>query len=208
MLRLFISANLPPEMVRAIADVQNQLKRRLGQQPLSWTRPDGIHLTLKFLGDTDPARVESIVAGLRAAVSTHPPFTLTVAGLGCFPNARQPNVIWVGVQDPDRALQRLAASVDAATARLGWEKEKRPFTGHLTLARVKREAGNDQRRIIGEAIGEAIGSFPLAHALGPLPVSAIHLMRSELNPSGSIYTELASAPLARAAYSAPDPTVR
>lgn len=192
MLRLFISAHLTPDLLAAIGDVQAQLKRRMTGLPLTWTRPEGIHLTLKFLGDTDPARVESIVAGLRAAASSHRSFTLSVAGLGCFPNLRQPNVIWVGVQDPDGALRRLAASVDAATVRLGWDKETRPFTGHLTLARVKRDARNEERRIIGEQVGQ----FPLPDPLGLLPIASLHLMASELNPGGSIYTELAAAPLA------------
>lgn len=191
MLRLFISAHLTPDLLAAIGDVQARLKRQLDGLPLAWTRPEGIHLTLKFLGDTDPRRVDGIVAGLRAAVSSHLLFTVAVAGLGCFPNLRQPNVIWVGVQDPDRALQRLAAAVDAATARLGWEKETRPFSGHLTLARVKREAGHEERR----AIGEQVGHFALPDPLGLLPIASLHLMASELNPGGSIYTEVAAAPL-------------
>ncbi len=191
MLRLFISANLPPDLVSAIGDVQGQLKRRLRSLPLSWTRPEGIHLTFKFLGDTDPARVDSIVAGLQSAVVSHPSFTVTVAGLGCFPNLRQPNVLWIGVQDPEKGLQRLAAGVDAATARLGWEKENRPYTGHLTLARVKREARNDERR----AIGDSISQFSLPDPLGSLPVHSLHLMRSELNPGGSVYNVVASIPL-------------
>lgn len=190
-LRLFISAHLTPDLLAAIGDVQGQLKRQLADAPLSWTRPEGIHLTLKFLGDTDPARVDAIVAGLRAAVSSHRPFTVAVAGLGCFPNTRQPNVVWVGVQDPDRALQRLAASVDAATARLGWEKETRPFAGHLTMARVRREARHEQRR----AIGEQIGHFALPDPLGLLPIPSLHLMRSELKPGGAVYTEVAAVPL-------------
>lgn len=193
MLRLFISAHLSPDLLRAIGDLQNQLKRPLTGLPLSWTRPEGIHLTLKFLGDTDAGRVDAIRVALQRAVEPHHPFELNVGGLGCFPNLRQPNVIWVGVDDPDRALQRLAASVDEATARLGWEKEKRPFTGHLTLARVKRDATNDQRR----AIGEQIGQFGLPGPLGVLPVSSLHLMRSQLDPVGSIYTELAEIPLER-----------
>ncbi len=190
--RLFISANLPPDLLDAIGAVQVQLKKGLAGLPLTWTRPAGIHLTLKFLGDTDPARIESLVAGLHAAAAAHPPFTLTVAGLGGFPTLHRPNVLWVGVQDPDQALQRLAASVDAAATQLGWEAERRPFSGHLTLARVKDTARNDQRR----AIAAQIGQISLPGPLGLLPVRALHLMRSELHPSGALYTELAAIPLA------------
>jgi 2'-5' RNA ligase len=191
MLRLFISAHLPPDLLAAITDLQARLKRQLDGLPLAWTRPEGIHLTLKFLGETNPARVDDIVAGLRAAVSSHPPLTVTVAGLGCFPNLRQPNVIWVGVEDPDQTLRRLAASVDAATARQGWEQETRAFSGHLTLARVKRGAGNEERRTIGEQVGR----LPLPDPLGLLPIPSLHLMRSELKPGGAVYTQLAVARL-------------
>lgn len=189
MLRLFISASLPPELLAAIADIQARLKRQLTGMPLSWTRPEGIHLTLKFLGDTEPARVPGVIAGLTAVASSQRPFSLAVAGLGCFPNLRRPNVLWVGVQDPERALRRLAADVDAAAARQGWEKETRPFSGHLTLARVRREAGNEERR----ALGEEIGQFSLPGPLGLLPITALHLMRSELKAGGAVYTELAAA---------------
>ncbi len=191
MLRLFIAANLPPEIVLALRDTQNQLKRRLASAPLSWTRPEGIHITLKFLGDTDPKRVEAITTALRQAVTPHRPFTVTVGGFGCFPNPRKANVLWVGVQDPDGRLARLAASVDQATAALGWESEHRPFTAHLTLARVQRDAAADQRRALGETLPTVI----LPASLGAIAIDRIHLIRSELEPQGSIYTALAEAAL-------------
>jgi 2'-5' RNA ligase len=191
MLRLFIAINLPSELLQSLGDVQNRLRQHLSGLPLTWVRTEGIHLTLKFLGETDPRRVEGIVARLRTVAAAWPPFVVPVDGLGCFPDRRRPQVVWVGVQDPDGALQRLAAAVDEAMADLGWEREKRPFTGHLTLARVKRDAGNEERR----RIGEHIAAFALS-APGLLPVQALHLMRSQLDPGGAVYSEVAVVPLA------------
>ena len=191
MYRLFIAANLSPEIVLALRETQNQLKRHLAGAPLSWTRPEGIHVTFKFLGDTDPRRVEAITAALRQAVSPHRPFTVTVGGFGCFPNPRKANVLWVGIQDPGGKLARLAASVDQATAALGWEPEHRPFTAHLTLARVQRDAAADQRR----ALGEILPTVTLPASLGAIAIDRIHLIRSELNSQGSIYTALGEVAL-------------
>ncbi len=191
MLRLFIAASLSPEVVQALAEAQGQLKRRLAGMPLSWTRPEGIHLTLKFLGDTEPKRVEAITAALRQAAAPHAPFTVTVGGFGCFPNPRRANVLWVGIADPEGRLGRLAASVDRATAALGWEPERRPFTAHLTLARVKREAAAEQQR----ALGEMLPAISLPAVMGTVAIDRIHLIRSELNPQGSIYTPLSGTML-------------
>jgi len=116
-----------------------------------------------------------------------------VGGLGMFPNARRPNVLWVGVADEARKLQKLAGDVDKAMARLGWPREKRAFKGHLTLARVKKYAGSRERRELGEQVLSLRGY----EKLGVLPVHTIHLMRSQLHPDGSIYTELRAIPLLR-----------
>ena len=191
MYRLFIAANLPSEIMQALRETQNQLKRRLVGAPLSWTRPEGIHVTLKFLGDTDPRRVEAIATALRQAVTPHRPFTVTVGGFGCFPNPRKANVLWVGIQDPGGKLARLAASVDQATAALGWESEHRPFTAHLTLARVQRDAAANQR----QTLAEALPTVTLPASLGAIAIDRIHLIRSELNSQGSTYTALAEVAL-------------
>ena len=189
--RLFISINLTPELLAALTDLQSQLKRQLASHPLRWTRPEGIHLTLKFLGDTDTGRIEDIVRALGQAVEPHQPFELSIGGLGCFPNQRKPRVLWVGVQDPDERLRHLAASVDEAMAGLGWKRENRPYTGHLTLARVKKYASSRDK----QALGELLSAVTVADTLGVLPVQAIHLMRSQLRQDGAVYTSLINIPL-------------
>ncbi len=189
--RLFISINLTPELLATLTDLQDQLKRQLASQPLRWARPEGIHLTLKFLGDTDTGRIEEIVRALQQAVEPHQPFELSIGSLGCFPNQSKPRVLWVGVQDPDERLRRLAASVDDAMAGLGWKRENRPYTGHLTLARVKKYATTQDK----QALSELLSSAQVADSLGVLPVQTIHLMRSQLQPDGAVYTSLITVPL-------------
>ena len=189
--RLFISINLTPELLAALTDLQNQLQRQLAPQPLRWARPEGIHLTLKFLGDTDTGRIEDIVRALQQSVEPHQAFELGIGGLGCFPDRRKPRVLWVGVQDPDERLRRLAASVDNAMSGLGWKRENRPYTGHLTLARVKKYANNQDK----QALGELLATVAVADTLGALPVQTIHLMRSQLRPDGAVYTLLITVPL-------------
>ncbi len=184
--RLFIAINAPSALLAALTTTQRRLQRKLAAFPLRWTRPDGIHLTLKFLGDTDPARIPEITDALSRVAAQHAPFELPVGGLGMFPNARRPNVLWVGLTDADHRLQHLAADVDKALARLGWQREKRSFNGHLTLARVKKQAGSRERRKLGEAVTALRGY----EKLGALPVQTIHIMRSQLRPDGAIYTEV------------------
>ena len=187
MYRLFISANLPLNLLHGLTDLQTSLKRQLADAPLRWSRPEGIHLTLKFLGDTDPARVDDIVAGLSRVAGSNSPFEISVGGLGCFPNTRNPSVLWVGIDDTNGRLRRFAADVDAAMKGLGWQRERRPFSGHLTLARVKKQASGRERR----QLGERIAALDAPKNLGVLPVRQIHLMSSQLQPNGSIYTSLA-----------------
>ncbi|NOX63772.1 MAG: RNA 2',3'-cyclic phosphodiesterase [Chloroflexi bacterium] len=191
--RLFISVNLSPELLVAMRALQNELKRRLADAPLRWVRPEGIHISLKFLGETEPARVQKIVRALEKTVGTHDPFEVGIGGLGCFPNNRRPNVLWVGVTDPERALERLAADVDRSMVALGWKPERRAFTGHLTLARVKKYARPAERRELGRIFVES----GLGQDMGRLRVNAIHLMRSELRRDGAVYTELAEISLRR-----------
>ncbi len=184
--RLFIAINLSPELLDSLQQVQRQLQRKLAAYPLRWARPEGIHLTLKFLGDTEIARIDEVSDALMQVGRRHAPFELSVGRLGMFPNASRPNVLWVGVNDEDRLLQQLAADVDKTMARLGWKRERRPFQGHLTLARVKKQATPRERRELGALIKTLQGY----ERLGTLPVASIHLMRSHLHPQGAIYTAI------------------
>lgn len=184
-MRLFIAIELPDGIKRAIAAVQEEL-RKAGADA-SWTRPEGIHLTLKFLGDAPDAKVPAITAALAAAVREATRFRLDVAGAGAFPNSKNPRVLWVGVRGDAAKLAAVQASVERAMAGLEFEPEDRPFSPHLTLARIKylRPRFSWQQAI--EGIKDA--------SLGGFDVIAVSLMKSELKPSGAVYTELSRVEL-------------
>lgn len=158
--------------------------------PVRWVDPQGAHLTLKFLGDTEVGRVGALAATLRAVAAGQRPFDLRTGGLGAFPNARRPRVLWLGLTGDLERLARLQRAVEVALGELGFPPEVRPFRPHLTLGRPRegtRPGGADD---LTAAIA-ASSRWPAA----PLPVDAVRLMRSKLGPGGARYTCLAVAPL-------------
>ncbi len=183
-MRLFVAVHLTPAVHEALARVQERLRRT--DADVSWVKPGNLHATLKFLGEVEPARVDRIRTALGDAVQPHRPFTAVVAGIGNF-GGRVPRVIWVGIDEGANALTALAQDVDSACARIGFPKEKRGFTAHLTLGRV-RSPRNIERLLAG------IRDEPTG-PLGDVPIRAVALMQSQLNPQGSIYTELARCDL-------------
>ena len=188
-IRTFIAIELEEPIRAGLTRVQEQLKQEDDTRVVRWVRPGGVHLTLKFLGDVPAQRVDEIGQALERACVGFAPFTLTFGGLGCFPNTRRPRVVWVGVQDESGTLTHLWEAVEEEVAPLGFPTEKRGFSPHLTLGRVKR-ASTGERHRLGELIqGAEIGS------LGRMTVRGVSLMRSDLKPSGAVYTQLRSAAL-------------
>jgi len=189
-LRLFIAIELTPEVQQAIGRVQAELQGQLSPRMVRWTNPAGIHLTLKFLGDTRPEQTPAIAQAMRMAAASFEPFTLVVAGLGCFPNPRQPRVLWVGAPAVPRALVGVQRALDLHLAGLGYPKETRPFSPHLTLGRVSDRAALAERQALAGLLARA-----QVAELGSLPVQEIVLFRSELRPEGAVYAAQARAPL-------------
>jgi 2'-5' RNA ligase len=187
--RLFVAIDLGSAARAAIVAAQDECRPL--DLPVRWVDPAGAHLTLQFLGDTDPAFVAPIGEALRAAVAARPPFVLRTAAPGVFPNPRRPRVIWLGLDGPLDRLNRLQVEVAAALAPFGFPREARAFRPHLTLGRVRE--GSDAAGI-ATALGPAFMRIA-AHTAAPLPVDAIHLIRSELRFGGARYTTLASAAL-------------
>ena len=192
--RVFIALDLPPAAKDALATTVEQLQAVI-PSGIRWVNPAGIHLTLKFLGDIDAALVPPLLAAIRQSAGgfDDSSFPLRLAGLGVFPNNREPRVLWAGVDGALAALGRLQQSVDEAIAApgLGFDKERRPFRPHLTLGRVRDGVPTTASQKIGAAITEA----PPVTACS-WPAEEIHLIRSTLTPQGAIYTSLGSAPLA------------
>jgi 2'-5' RNA ligase len=200
--RLFVACELSGEVRAALAAVQDQL-RAAGAGRLRWVRPEGIHVTLKFLGEVEANRVDAICAALGPAVE---PFSMRVrpAGLGGFPSAAlragpsaslrasggaRLRVVWIGLEGDIDALAALAGRVDRALESLGFPREARPFAAHLTLARVRDEASAEERRRLADLVA---GQTP-----APLPelvLKHVHLVRSVLQPGGAVYQRLASFP--------------
>jgi len=189
-LRTFIAIELPASLHARLEEIQDQLEAETPARLVRWVRPEGIHLTLKFLGDTPDNRVEAIKAGLARAAATVAPFQFEVKDLGCFPNTRRPNNVWVGVHEPSGALARLQRAVEEAISPLGYPPEGRAFHPHLTLGRTNRNA----RPLELQQFGELVARTPQP-SLGTVQVTGISLVKSDLRPDGAIYTRLAFVPL-------------
>ena len=190
-IRSFIAIGLPDELKQGLAQLQTQLK--LGKQPgVKWVNPYGVHLTLKFLGSIVVDRVDEITRAMEEAAQRVSPFHLEVKGLGVFPNVRRVQVVWVGVSGEVDKLKQLQQRMEANLALLSFTSESRPFTPHLTLARLRNQVSLDERQRFGQLIAST--KFETAY---PVEVGAISLMRSQLTREGAIYSRISSVKLKR-----------
>ena len=176
-MRLFIALTPPAEVQRAVWGAVHPLRSR--ELPVKWVAPEGVHLTLKFLGEVGEERRDELVAALRAAVAGSRPIALAVRGAGVFPDAARPRVFWAGVE-PDPALELLADRVERGFAALGFPSEGRPFRPHLTLGRAGRSARPrdfaDVERVLERMVVEAAAV-----------VDGVDLVQSTPGPHGSVY---------------------
>jgi 2'-5' RNA ligase len=188
-IRAFIAIDLSAEIQDALEQVSNQLKGQSRGVPVRWVPVKNIHLTLKFLGDISLANLEMLEGILLTEAARFSPFDVSIGKLGAFPSTRRPRVIWVGVEvQPE--LGQLQRALDEATTRLGYTPEERGFSPHLTLGRISRNASNAD---VGR-IGQILDKSEIGH-LGTMRVQAVHLYRSDLQPTGAVYTRLYSANL-------------
>ncbi|MGC9333020.1 MAG: RNA 2',3'-cyclic phosphodiesterase [Anaerolineae bacterium] len=185
-LRTFIAIELDGGLKEDLARLQDHLQAEMPPRSVRWVRPEGIHLTLKFLGDTTPGQVEQVKEALARVAAGAGPITFGLGGVGCFPHTRRPRVVWVGLHEPTGDLAHLRDAVEAHVAPLGFPTEKRPFSPHLTLGRVQRHASNAEVRQVGEAVAaSAIGD------IGEMTATGLSYIRSKLTPGGAVYTTLA-----------------
>jgi len=189
-IRTFIAIELDETIKGALADLQEQLKAKVPQDTVRWVRPEGIHLTLKFLGNVPAGRIEEIKRALTQACAGFSALSLSVGRLGCFPRPQRPRVIWVGVQEETGSLKRLQKAIEGEMERLGFAPEGREFHAHLTLGRTQRRASSGDVRRLGQLVeGMDVGE------LGQMEARAVSLMRSDLKPTGAVYTRLAEVEL-------------
>ena len=175
-IRTFIAIHLPPDVKAALGNVARRLDSRIPRGAMRWVRPELMHLTLRFLGDTDTSWLPAIQAAMDAVAATNAPFEMRLDGVGCFPNTQRPRVIWVGLAGEEARLLSLVAALEKELVPLGWEPEGKPFRAHLTLGRVKDDRG-------AQGIEWTANVPPLN-----VPVAAIHLIESQLRPNGPLYT--------------------
>jgi RNA 2',3'-cyclic 3'-phosphodiesterase len=188
-LRAFIALELPVTTQNAIQKQTTRLQKILGEDLVRWVPTHKIHITLKFLGEIAGSHVDFITQMLAREVDTHTEFDLQIGGLGCFPPTKRPRVIWIGLHAPG-ALASLQQGIESGAARLGYEKEARAFSPHLTIGRVKQDASVAEANKIPLTL-ESIQTGNIASAR----VDSVHLFKSDLKPTGSIYTRIFSAKL-------------
>ena len=184
-MRLFIAIELPDAIKQAIAGVQEQI--RMSGMSAAWTRPEGIHLTLKFLGEVPESQVQEVMAALSRAAQGRGTLDLAVEGAGAFPNVKNPRVLWIGVAGDIDKLEALQAAVEDAMERAGFKREARTYSPHLTLARIKFPKPRDNWQQVIEGVKDVkLGRFEAGH---------VSLMKSELKREGAVYTEMGRAEL-------------
>jgi 2'-5' RNA ligase len=184
-MRSFLAVEIPPIVKEALGSARNQL--RDSGADVKWVNPHAIHLTLKFLGEIEPAMADEIRRCMEPALRNHDPFVLEVRGMGCFPGLRQPRVVWVGLSGDLERLGDLQREVEEGTTRLGFPPQDRPFWPHLTLGRVRSARGRDR-------LVDRIQDL-LEVRLGTFTVESLLQFQSELHPSGARYTPLWELPL-------------
>ncbi len=188
-IRSFIAIELPEEVKSGLHRLQAELK--LPQYAfVKWVTPEGIHLTLKFLGNISPQKVAEITRVMEQASQGVSPFQLQITDVGAFPNMRQPRVLWLGIRGDIDKLVAWQQRIDNGLVPLGFAKETRPFTPHLTLARLRENCSPGDRRDLGELVMKTPVEFNYA-----LAVNSLNLMKSQLLPGGAVYSRLAEVKL-------------
>jgi 2'-5' RNA ligase len=175
-MRVFIAVDLPNEIRKSLADVQHELLPSSGS--VRWVAPESIHITLKFIGEIPEKRLEDIDAELTGF--TWKPFNITVRGVGFFPGNRSPRVFWAGLEAP--TMKDMAEEVDARMERLGFDKEKRAFRPHITLARARDNRIDSSLVTASEAYQE--------YDFGSFLADRVFLFQSTLKSSGAVYEKL------------------
>jgi len=180
LIRSFLAIELPKAILSKIEEVQGDL--RSTHADVRWVSPEKIHLSLKFFGNIEESRIDPIFKSIEEPVRNTPPFSVRVRGAGAFPSLKNPRVIWMGLADGKEMLISLQEQIEASLGKIGFEPEDRPFQPHLTLGRMKssREKVELVRRM-ERYTEEEFGDFR---------VERVILFKSDLRPSGPIYTPL------------------
>ena len=181
-IRSFIAIDLPEEIKADLSGLQAKLRSK-SKVSAKWVNLGSIHLTLKFLGNIEVSMTDSIIAAMEEAVSGIHSFSIRVKDLGVFPNLKRVNIVWVGLVGDIKRLQLLQRRIDSVLTPLGFKPESRPFTPHITLARLRDYTPPEERIKLGQLIAET----PFVSDT-PLDINHVNLMKSQLTRNGPIYT--------------------
>jgi len=185
-IRAFLAIEPPEDILQAMSRLQEKLKREISGR-ISWTKPQGQHLTLKFFGDITAEDIKNICAAVENRIVSGSSLNLKIEKMGVFPDARRPQVLWCGVTGDVEKLSVLQKQLDSDFASIGFPKEDRPFRAHLTLGRIKESRGLS-------GISEALTKHN-AFAAGEFGCKELILFQSRLLQQGTVYTKLAKFPL-------------
>jgi 2'-5' RNA ligase len=191
LLRAFIAIELPVHVCDVIQRQTIRLRQTLGDDLIRWVPTQNMHLTLKFLGDINTSHLDFLKQMLAREANLHQQFNLQLGGLGAFPSSRKPRLLWIGIHAPTD-LAALQKSIETGASRLGYEQEERAFSPHLTIGRVRQNANPPEL----QKVRTALDTIQLGN-IGIARIDNVHLFKSDLQPSGSIYTKLFSAPLSK-----------
>lgn len=186
--RLFVACEVPDDVKDTIGEVIEGLRQKSGTA-VRWIKPDGVHVTLKFLGEVPTKKLPAVKLAIQEAVVGHSPFELEFSTIGTFGGREGLRIMWVGIAGDVLRLEALVRAVNAALAVVGFEPERRPFRPHLTLGRVRDEIGTRHRAEIEVAVGKT--DVPDVS----WRTAQVSLMRSRLGPGGASYEVLATFPL-------------
>jgi RNA 2',3'-cyclic 3'-phosphodiesterase len=185
-IRAFVALAPDPQLLHALAQIQTDLRSLPGGQFVRWTRPDQIHLTLRFLGNLTPDQSNTAIQQLQLACRGFPPFSLEIAGLGCFPGPKRPRVIWIGLRAAIPSLLALQHSVAQALSSLGDLREEGTFHPHLSLGRVREGFHRPTLDLLRNTT---------TPRLEPWQVRSVVFVRSQLTPAGALHSVLFTQPL-------------
>ena len=185
--RAFIGIEIPLEVKDALCNMSSSLKKKV--KDIRWIRAEGIHITLKFLGNISSANIKEIETVLDPLCSSGQAIDLNLNGVGVFPDLKHPRIVWVALGGETDKLTALQRGIDKSCAAVGFPEEKRAYTPHLTLGRVKSYKGGRKLKNLEQLFSEiTFSDMPHFRA------NFVHLYKSDLKPDGAVYTKLKSFP--------------
>jgi len=180
-MRTFIAIDLPQEIKTSLAKLQDQLKQSYAD--VKWVKPDNIHLTLKFLGEVDETKLESVIQETEAVAKNNPGFKIQIESLGSFPKIDFPRVVWVGVKQGSAETKKIAKELESSLEKIGFAKEDRPFSSHITIGRTR---SSKNQRTLSDELKKLEDKF----TAGEFMAEKITLYKSTLSPQGPTYEAL------------------